>query len=62
MPSLNELMDEVFEWWKEIDPLLKLEQPVENVSKLIVKKGITTDIDTALKLLMKYLGKNIAKA
>eukprot|EP00347_Sterkiella_histriomuscorum_P003737 403363140 len=58
-PSIAELMEIVVEWWKEIDTLQKLEQPIDRIAELLVKKGITTDVDSAKKVLLKYLDRDM---
>lgn len=55
-------MDQVMIWWKEIDPLEKLEVPLEKVTNLLVTKGITSDLDSAQKILIKYIGKENVKS
>eukprot|EP00347_Sterkiella_histriomuscorum_P008784 403343767 len=60
-PSLSELMDELELWWKEIDPLQRFEADIEKVLLLLVKKGISQDLDGSLKIIQKYLGKQIGK-
>ena len=56
-PSLTELMGVVKAWWLEIDPLFRLEQPVDRVSNLLVDKGISQDVDSAFKVIVKYAKK-----
>ena len=57
MPSIAELMEIVYKWWSEVDPKGQLEQPVNKVAELLVSKGISSDIDSAKKILFKYLDK-----
>lgn len=49
-------------WWKEIDPLERLEIHLEKVTSLLVNKGITSDLDSAQKILLKYIGKESVKS
>ena len=49
------MMEVVSQWWDEIDTQKKLDQPFDCVADLLVKKGISSDIDSASKVLQKYL-------
>ena len=50
-PTLADQMLIVDEWWREVDPQMKLEAPIGEVAELFVKKGLAQDEDFAKKLL-----------
>jgi hypothetical protein len=55
MPTLADQMEVVDEWWREVDPQMKLEAPIGAVAELFVKKGLAQDEDFAKKILQKNM-------
>lgn len=53
---MSDSMEVVQQWWLEVDPKKRLEQPLAKVAELLVSKGITTDMDSAKKIISKLLG------
>ena len=54
-PTLADQMEIVDEWWREVDPQMKLEAPIGDVAELFVKKGLAQDEDFAKKMLQKNM-------
>ena len=55
MPTLADQMEVVDEWWREVDPQMKLEAPTGLVAELFVKKGLAQDEEFAKKILQKNM-------
>lgn len=45
------------DWWKSINPNQDVYLPLQTVKKLFVAKKLTLDLDTAEKVIFRFIGK-----